>query len=139
MKKRGFGMNRWNGMGGKVQPGEGIEEAAIRETQEESHALPQTLSKVAEIVFLFPHHPDWDQRMHVYCCESWQREVSESEEMKPEWFPIHAIPYDTMWPDDTYWLPEVLAGKRVSAQFTFGENDVVLHHAVEIVPDFPPA
>lgn len=30
MKKRGFGAGRWNGFGGKVQPGEAIEEAARR-------------------------------------------------------------------------------------------------------------
>ncbi len=30
MKKRGFGAGKWNGFGGKVEPGETIEEAAIR-------------------------------------------------------------------------------------------------------------
>lgn len=30
MKKRGFGAGRWNGFGGKVDPGESIEEAAKR-------------------------------------------------------------------------------------------------------------
>lgn len=32
MKKRGFGVGRWNGFGGKVQPGETILEAAERYT-----------------------------------------------------------------------------------------------------------
>jgi len=36
MKKRGFGMNRWNGVGGKVNgENETIEDAAKRETKEE--------------------------------------------------------------------------------------------------------
>ncbi len=30
MKKRGFGMGRWNGVGGKVEKGEAIEDAALR-------------------------------------------------------------------------------------------------------------
>lgn len=30
MKKRGFGVGKWNGFGGKVQPGETIEDAARR-------------------------------------------------------------------------------------------------------------
>lgn len=29
-KKRGFGMNKWNGLGGKVESNETIEEGAIR-------------------------------------------------------------------------------------------------------------
>ena len=30
LKKRGFGEGRWNGFGGKVKPGEGIEAATKR-------------------------------------------------------------------------------------------------------------
>lgn len=29
-KKRGFGMHKWNGLGGKVEPNETIEQGAIR-------------------------------------------------------------------------------------------------------------
>jgi 8-oxo-dGTP pyrophosphatase MutT (NUDIX family) len=35
MKKRGFGMNKWNGFGGKVEVNETIPQAAARELQEE--------------------------------------------------------------------------------------------------------
>ena len=34
MKKRGFGVGKYNGFGGKVLSGETIEEAALRELQE---------------------------------------------------------------------------------------------------------
>ena len=30
LKKRGFGEGKWNGFGGKVQPGESIAQGAIR-------------------------------------------------------------------------------------------------------------
>ena len=36
MKKRGHGVGKWNGFGGKVEKGETIEEAARRETKEEA-------------------------------------------------------------------------------------------------------
>ena len=35
MKKRGFGAGKWNGFGGKLEPGETVVEAAAREVQEE--------------------------------------------------------------------------------------------------------
>jgi 8-oxo-dGTP pyrophosphatase MutT (NUDIX family) len=35
MKKRGFGAGKWNGVGGKVQEGEDIVVAALREIKEE--------------------------------------------------------------------------------------------------------
>ncbi len=49
----------------------------------------------------------------------------ESEEMKPEWFDKKNIPYDKMWPDDKYWLPKVLEGKKLNATFVFGKGNLV--------------
>lgn len=43
MKKRGFGMGRWNGFGGKVEAGESIEEAAKREVFEESGLVARSV------------------------------------------------------------------------------------------------
>jgi 8-oxo-dGTP pyrophosphatase MutT (NUDIX family) len=36
LKKRGFGAGKWNGFGGKVEPGESIVQGARRELLEES-------------------------------------------------------------------------------------------------------
>lgn len=38
MKKRGFGMGKYNGFGGKVEPGESIEAAAL--VRQLRHARP---------------------------------------------------------------------------------------------------
>jgi NADH pyrophosphatase NudC (nudix superfamily) len=48
MKKRGFGSDRYNGVGGKLEPGETIEQALIRECQEEIEVTPLSYRKVAE-------------------------------------------------------------------------------------------
>lgn len=37
LKKRGLGVDKWNGFGGKLEPGETIEEAAKREMQVRMH------------------------------------------------------------------------------------------------------
>ena len=57
----------------------------------------------------------------------------ETEEMKPKWFFTKKLPYNKMWPDDIYWLPKVLAKKLLKAQFTFGKNDIVIKHKINIV------
>ncbi len=133
MKKRGFGMGRYNGVGGKVEQGESIEDAVLRETQEEIGVQALAITKQGELTFRFPHQEDWDQLVHVYLCESWKGEVTESEEMSPSWFALEDIPYKDMWPDDIFWLPHVLAGQYIKASFSFGEGDVILSQEVHVM------
>ena len=71
--------------------------------------------------------------MHVYFCESWKGEPTESEEMRPAWFSTSQIPFDSMWPDDKFWLPLVLDGQFVTAKFSFGEGDVILEKDVKVM------
>ncbi|MCL4404828.1 MAG: 8-oxo-dGTP diphosphatase [Candidatus Marsarchaeota archaeon] len=128
MKKRGFGVGKYNGVGGKLEKGETVEQAMLRETYEEIGVRPQSYEKVAEIAFYFggtKPNPDFNQRVHVFISDSWEGNPSESEEMKPEWVKTNNIPLDLMWADDKYWLPEVLKGKHIEASFLFGDDNKV--------------
>lgn len=119
MKKRGFGAGHWNGVGGKPDPGETIEQTAIRECEEEIGVTPLSIKRVGNLVFNFEGKTEWDQEVVVFLCDSWQGEPEETEEMRPKWFALPEIPYEQMWEDDKFWLPEVLDGKTVDATFTF--------------------
>jgi ADP-ribose pyrophosphatase YjhB (NUDIX family) len=130
MKKRGFGQGRWNGYGGKPNPDENILDTAIRETQEEISVTPKNISQVATLDFYFKNKTEWDQQVLVFITHDWEGEPTESEEMKPQWFDLDKIPFDSMWPDDPFWIPLVLSGKKLHAKFTFGENDVVLDQKI---------
>ena len=54
MKKRGFGAGRFNGVGGKPEGDETIEQTAIRECQEEICVTPTKFNEVGRINFYFP-------------------------------------------------------------------------------------
>lgn len=136
MKKRGFGAGRYNGVGGKVEDGESIEEAVKREAKEEIGTEAGDMKKVADLTFVFPHKHEWDQLVHVYLTEEWLGETVETEEMDPKWFRVEDIPYSDMWPDDIMWLPQVLEGKLVRGKFILGEGDVILENEVHIVDAF---
>ncbi len=135
MKKRGFGAGRWNGIGGKVDPGESIEQALVRECQEEIGVTPINYSKVAEHGFILDSEDKtaWQMQVHTYITSSWEGEPSETEEMAPRWFKITNMPYADMWQDDKYWLPQVLDGKKLKTLFTFDGQDNLLSQKVEEV------
>jgi len=131
MKKRGFGKGLWNGVGGKPNPNESIEDAAIRECIEEINVKPTKYNEVATLDFYFPESKSsWDQQVKVYLCSEWIGKPEESEEMRPVWYQIKDIPYDDMWEDDKFWLPQVLDGKILEATFHFDDNDKLLNQQI---------
>lgn len=124
-KKRGFGVGKLNGIGGKIAPGEDPEQAILREVREEIgvQIRPASLHVAGRITFHFPFRPDDDHDVHLFVASSWAGDPVETEEMAPHWVPLHDIPFREMWQDDAYWLPLVLQGLRVHGEFTFGEDN----------------
>ncbi|HSW99196.1 MAG TPA: 8-oxo-dGTP diphosphatase [Candidatus Saccharimonadales bacterium] len=135
MKKRGFGAGKWNGAGGKVEEGETPLQAAIRETEEEVGVTPLNPRKVAEIDFYLTTDPDFNNYAHVFIADAWRGDPHETEEMRPQWFPLDAIPYPQMWGDDIDWLPALLAGKRFKATYTLDGGDVIVHSDTTYLKD----
>lgn len=136
MKKRGFGVGFWNGVGGKVAPGEPIPSAAEREAFEEIGIKIVEAKQVGLLHFYFPEDPkkkDWNQDVHVFLISKWTGEPEETEEMRPQWFDISEIPFAAMWSDDPHWLPKVLAGERIVGWFSFDDNNKVLDYKVKNV------
>lgn len=132
MKKRGFGMGKWNGIGGKVEPDETIEAAALRELKEEIgiEVANGHIEKSGVLDFSWQGKPDILQ-VHFFKASHFEGEPQESEEMKPQWFHHQEIPYDTMWPDDKYWMPMLLAGKKFEGKFLFDGDNNILEHEIK--------
>lgn len=131
MKKRSFGAGRWNGFGGKLELGESIDAAARREVAEEAGVIVGELTEVGVLTFSFDGQEEVFE-VHVFTATSWEGTPSESSEMRPEWFALDAIPYNTMWLDDPYWLPLVLKGKSVHGTFHFKDQQHLVSHHVEV-------
>lgn len=122
MKKRGFGAEKYNGIGGKIEENETPETAMIRETQEEILITPIEYEKVGRIQFIeYYKQEKVDMTFHLFLATKWKGDPQETEEMKPEWFSIKQIPYDNMFEDDRYWLPYILKGKKVKGFFEYDE------------------
>jgi len=133
MKKRGFGEGKWNGFGGKLKDGERISDAAKRELKEEAGIDASNLEEMGVINFQFENNPEEILEVHFLKGTEFSGEPIETEEMKPQWFDIKNIPYDLMWPDDKYWLPLFLEGKKFKGKFLFSNNNEIINHNLEAI------
>ena len=133
-KKRGFGEGKYNGVGGKLEDGETPEEAMIRETEEEIMITPTKYEKMGVIEFLeYVKGERANVKFHLYVATEWIGIPKESEEMIPKWFSLDNLPYNEMFPDDKYWLPYILEGKKINAFFDFDEEwNLLSYHIKEI-------
>jgi 8-oxo-dGTP diphosphatase len=123
-KKTGLGTGKIVALGGHVEEGESAAEAAAREVTEESgiQVAVDSLTAAAHITFLFPTRPAWEMTVEVFTSDAWRGEAAETDEIRPQWFPVAELPLDRMWDDGKYWVPRVLDGERLSAIFTYAPD-----------------
>jgi 8-oxo-dGTP pyrophosphatase MutT (NUDIX family) len=138
LKKKGFGEGKWNGIGGKFdfKRDSSILETAIREMREEINIRIKEQEKMAILNFSYPYLESDEEKewqVHVFFVRKWKGEPIETEEMLPKWFKISEIPYDSMWPDDKFWLPEILKGKKLKADFIFKKGENILKYNIKMV------
>lgn len=127
-KKRGLGAGKINGPGGRIEPGESAEQAAVRETFEEVGLTPDALTKVADLSFQFAD--GYSLHCVVFFASRYTGTLEETDEADPFWCLESAIPYDRMWADDRLWLSRALAGETVTGYFSF-DGDTMLTHSVK--------
>lgn len=123
MKKRGFGVGKWNGSGGKIQPGETPEDTAVREVKEEIgiHLDKKDLQKIGEVSYRNPD-PNWGMYVHIYVAKNWKGEPVETEEMKPQWFDPKDVLALPAWSDFKYLFAKIVAQEKFKAEFMYTDD-----------------
>ncbi len=116
-KKKGeIGTGVLSGPGGKLDPGETLEECLIRETREELEIEldPASLELMAIIDFYSGNEIDF--RVHVYRAKILSGELHETTDMIPAWHPIVNLPFGRMYEADRHWLPRAVCGDKFRAK-----------------------
>ncbi|XP_006613259.1 7,8-dihydro-8-oxoguanine triphosphatase-like [Apis dorsata] len=136
LKKRGFGKDKWNGFGGKIEPGESILQGAMRELKEECGLSAQELRKIGILEFEFEEN-EVLLEVHVFETYKYYGKIIESEEMRPKWYNLKDIPFKEMWPDDEYWFPYMLRGQFFKGYFLYRGEDLILKYNIETMEELP--
>ncbi|VVC40782.1 NUDIX hydrolase domain,NUDIX hydrolase domain-like,NUDIX hydrolase, conserved site,7,8-dihydro-8- [Cinara cedri] len=133
MKNRGIGKGKWNGFGGKVEPNETIDDAAIREVKEECGLDVISIEKIGIIEFEYSGSKELLEG-HIYLCKLFSGEIIESDEMAPiKWYKIEDTPCDKMWIDHKFWFPMIQKQIPFKAHFKYLNDDTMLDSTIVII------
>ncbi|MBX3234174.1 MAG: 8-oxo-dGTP diphosphatase [Labilithrix sp.] len=126
-KKRGLGAGKINAPGGRIEPDESAFDAAVRELREEVGVGATGVVEHGELSFHFVD--GYTLHCHVFRADACVGEPIETDEAKPIWTPLDAIPWPRMWADDAIWLPRLLRREHFQGRFIF-DGDRMLSHDV---------
>eukprot|EP00088_Acartia_fossae_P061590 TRINITY_DN7403_c0_g1_i1.p1 TRINITY_DN7403_c0_g1~~TRINITY_DN7403_c0_g1_i1.p1 ORF type:complete len:170 (+),score=19.65 TRINITY_DN7403_c0_g1_i1:46-555(+) len=143
MKRRGTGKGLWqHAFAGKVENNESIQDAALRELHEETSltATPDQLQYVGlfEYEFTNPALVPFVMEVHIYRALSWSGHPKTSSEIRPKWFQITDIPFEDMWPDNSFWLQRSIQGENLYGYFLYEDWNTISSYHIEKLTDSPP-
>ncbi len=122
---------KWNGLGGKLEPGESPEECVIREVQEES-GLSITKPKLVGLLTFpkFKDNEDW--YVYAFTADDFTGKLIDSPEGELDWIPDDKLLTLPLWEGDHHFLKWISENKFFSAKFIYEnkklmDSDVVFY------------
>jgi 8-oxo-dGTP diphosphatase len=120
---------RWNGLGGKLNPGESPEECAIREIYEESGLKVRNPQLKGFLTFpAFSQDEDW--YVFVYVVEDIEGELIDSAEGDLRWGDNSDLTTLNLWEGDPIFLPWLDKPGIFSGKFIYKDGRLVSHEDV---------
>jgi 8-oxo-dGTP diphosphatase len=127
-KENDYHRGKWNGLGGKFNPGESPEECAIREIREECGLKVKSVIMKGFITFpMFDGVDDW--YVFLFTADEYTGKLIDSPEGMLEWIPNKNLTEINLWEGDKIFIPWLFADKFFSAKF-FYENGKFVKYSV---------
>ena len=125
---------KWNGLGGKLMPGESPEECVVREVWEESGLTLYDPKLRGVLTFpSFSKGEDW--YAFVYVARQFTGDLIESDEGVLEWIDDDKLVDLPLWEGDPIFLGWLEQGRFFSGKFVYLEGKLTNHEVVFYTPD----
>ena len=122
---------KWNGLGGKFEPGESPEECILREVREESGL--QIRNPKLHGLLMFPDFKGNDWYVFVFTAREFNGELIDSPEGKLEWIPDEKLISLNLWASDQVFFPWLEKEGFFSAKFIY-DGDRMKSYEVNFHP-----
>lgn len=120
---------KWNGLGGKLEPGETPEECVIREVREESGLIIHNPTLKGILTFpLFANNEDW--YAFVFTATQFNGELINSREGDLAWIDDDKLLSLPLWEGDLIFLPWLNNEGFFSGKFVYQDDRLVDHCVV---------
>lgn len=123
-KENDYHEGKWNGLGGKFEPGESPEECAIREIKEESGLTVKSVKMKGFLTFpLFDGKDDW--YVFLFTADDFEGDLIESPEGHLEWIPNENLFDINLWDGDKNFIPWLFEENFFSAKFNYKDGEFI--------------
>lgn len=120
---------KWNGLGGKMKPGETPEECAVREVREESGLLIEKPRLRGLITFpAFDQYDDW--YVFLFTADRFSGTLAEADEGYLKWVEDEKLLDLELWEGDRIFLPWLEEERFFSAKIRYHQGRLSGHEVV---------
>ena len=117
---------KWNGLGGKLEPGESPEDCARREVEEESGLLVKKMWLKGFLSFPgFANDEDW--YAFVFVIPEFEGQIIESAEGNLKWIDNAVLLQLNLWEGDRIFLPWLDRPGFFSGKFVYDDGKLIEH------------
>ena len=118
-------LNKYNGLGGKVEKGESKTQCVIREVFEEAGVILTDYKYVGKVTFKNFGNNIGKEVMYCFVAYEYKNKIGECDEGELEWVNKTEILHLPLWEGDKYFLMNIISGKKFTAYLHYDGEKVI--------------